>query len=189
MVADIAAGPGTLRLIAAAGGATVSAVDLSSQMVAQFRARIAAANLDTAVDVRVGDGQQLPFETAAFDAAFSMFGLMFFPDRAAGLREMKRVLKPGGRAVDPELDPVRRTVRRPDEDRRRVDPRAAHRRRPPAGRRGHDPARADGGGAGRRRGSPGVARAEPSFDAFWNSMQRTNAPLVLIKHRVGAARW
>src|SRR3954454_7001245 len=29
----------------------------------------------------------------------------------------------------------------------------------------------------------------PSFDAFWDSMQRTNAPLVLIKHRLGAARW
>jgi len=28
-----------------------------------------------------------------------------------------------------------------------------------------------------------------SFDAFWNSMERTNAPLVLIKHRVGAERW
>src|SRR5205814_5243528 len=64
----------------------------------QFRARVAAAGLDAAIDVRVGDGQKLPFESGAFDAAFSMFGLMFFPDRAAGLREMKRVLKPGGRA-------------------------------------------------------------------------------------------
>ena len=98
-VADIAAGPGTLSLLAATGGATVSAIDLSPNMVAEFRARVAAAGLDAAVDVRVGDGQQLPFESGVFDAAFSMFGLMFFPDRAAGLREMKRVLKPGGRAV------------------------------------------------------------------------------------------
>ena len=85
--------------MAAASGATVSAVDLSPQMVAAFRARLAAANLEAAVDVRVGDGQQLPFEPAAFDAAFSMFGLSCPRFRAAGLREMKRVLKPGGRAV------------------------------------------------------------------------------------------
>ncbi|HMA92959.1 MAG TPA: methyltransferase domain-containing protein, partial [Polyangiaceae bacterium] len=47
----------------------------------------------------VGDGQALPFENARFDQAFSMFGLMFFPDRGKGFRELRRVLVPGGRAV------------------------------------------------------------------------------------------
>ena len=98
-VADIAAGPGTLSLLAAAAGATVNAIDLSPRMVNEFRARVAAAGLGDTVDVQVGDGQRLPFESGAYDGAFSMFGLMFFPDRAAGLREMKRVLKPGGRGV------------------------------------------------------------------------------------------
>ena len=46
-----------------------------------------------------GDGQALPFADACFDAVFSMFGLIFFPDKAAGLREAHRVLKPGGRVV------------------------------------------------------------------------------------------
>ena len=64
-IADVAAGPGTLSLIAAAAGASVSAIDLSPEMVAQFRARVAAAGLESAIDVRVGDGQQLPFETAS----------------------------------------------------------------------------------------------------------------------------
>src|SRR5262245_15468583 len=58
-VADVAAGPGTLSLMAATAGATVSAIDLSPQMVAQFRARVAGAGLEGAVDVRLGDGQQL----------------------------------------------------------------------------------------------------------------------------------
>src|SRR4051812_20677463 len=71
-IADIAAGPGTLSLMAAGAGARVSAIDLSPQMVAAFRGRIAAANMESAVDVRVGDGQQLPFEDGGFDAAFSM---------------------------------------------------------------------------------------------------------------------
>ena len=47
----------------------------------------------------VGDGQALPYADATFGAAFSMFGLMFFPDRAAGFRELRRVLVPGARAV------------------------------------------------------------------------------------------
>jgi SAM-dependent methyltransferase len=50
-------------------------------------------------DVRLGDGQALPWDDAEFDAAFSMFGLMFFPDRARGFAELYRVLKPGGAVV------------------------------------------------------------------------------------------
>jgi SAM-dependent methyltransferase len=41
----------------------------------------------------------LPFAEASFDRAFSMFGLMFFPDRLLGFRELLRVLVPGGVAV------------------------------------------------------------------------------------------
>src|SRR3954469_11684124 len=86
-IADVAAGPGTLSLLAAAGGARVSAIDISPRMVEALRARAAAAGLAAAVDARVGDGQRLPFDSGAYDAAFSMFGLMFFRDRAAGLGE------------------------------------------------------------------------------------------------------
>jgi ubiquinone/menaquinone biosynthesis C-methylase UbiE len=42
------------------------------------------------------DAQALPFEDAAFDLVCCQFGAMFFPDRQAGYREAKRVLKPGG---------------------------------------------------------------------------------------------
>jgi SAM-dependent methyltransferase len=189
-IADIAAGPGTLSLMAAASGATVSAVDLSPQMVAQFRARIAAAKMEAAVDLRVGDGQQLPFENDAFDAAFSMFGLMFFPDRAAGLREMKRVLKPGGRAVisswipfDGPFGVLMKTAGEliPGLPSGGVLPLADE-----------DAIRKELTAAGLVDVAVHQATHElkaPSFDAFWNSMERTNAPLVLIKHRLGAERW
>jgi ubiquinone/menaquinone biosynthesis C-methylase UbiE len=41
----------------------------------------------------------LPYADGVFDAGFSMFGLMFFPDRGAGLRELFRVLRPGAPVV------------------------------------------------------------------------------------------
>jgi SAM-dependent methyltransferase len=45
------------------------------------------------------DGQALELEDASFDVAGSLFGLMFFPDHDRGMRELYRVLKPGGQAV------------------------------------------------------------------------------------------
>jgi SAM-dependent methyltransferase len=96
-VLDVATGPGTLALQAAAASARVSAIDFAPRMVEQLKARASAAGRD--VDARVGDGMELPYADSSFDAAFSMFGLMFFPDRARGFRELRRVLAPGGRAV------------------------------------------------------------------------------------------
>jgi SAM-dependent methyltransferase len=46
-----------------------------------------------------GDAQALPFAEASFDVVCCQLGLQFFPDREHALREMKRVLVPGGRAV------------------------------------------------------------------------------------------
>jgi demethylmenaquinone methyltransferase/2-methoxy-6-polyprenyl-1,4-benzoquinol methylase len=46
----------------------------------------------------VGDGLHLPFASASFDAVTIAWGLRNFADRLAGLREMRRVLRPGGRA-------------------------------------------------------------------------------------------
>jgi ubiquinone/menaquinone biosynthesis C-methylase UbiE len=97
-VVDVAAGPGSLSLLAAPAARRVYAIDFAEAMLAQLRARAAAAGI-TNVETQAADGQALPFEDARFDAAYSMFGLIFFPDRAKGLRELARVLRPGKRAV------------------------------------------------------------------------------------------
>jgi SAM-dependent methyltransferase len=104
-VLDVAAGPGTLSLQAAALAREVVAIDFSAKMLAELVARMNARGIQN-VSVHEGDGQALPFDGASFDAAFSMFGLMFFPDRAKGLAELFRVLKPGGRAVVSSWQPM-----------------------------------------------------------------------------------
>lgn len=96
-VADIACGPGTLATLAADRGARVTAVDFSDQMLSRLRLRHARERWP-GFSIHLADGQALPFPDASFDAAFSLFGLMFFPNRAKGYAELRRTLRPGGRA-------------------------------------------------------------------------------------------
>ena len=93
-VLDVAAGSGALALAAAGSGAKVLATDFSPGMVA----RIAAAGLPN-VEARVMDGQALALPDASFDAVFSIFGVIMFPDWRKGLAEMARVTRPGGHGV------------------------------------------------------------------------------------------
>lgn len=93
-VLDVAAGTGALARAAAGTGAQVVATDFSPGMVA----RIEAAGLPN-VEARVMDGQALALPDAGFDAVFSIFGVMMFPDWRKGLAEMARVTAPGGRGV------------------------------------------------------------------------------------------
>ncbi len=93
-VLDVAAGTGALTLAAARTGACVLATDFSPGMVA----RIAAANLPN-VEACIMDGQALTLEDGRFDAVFSIFGVIMFPDWRKGLSEMARVTRPGGHGV------------------------------------------------------------------------------------------
>lgn len=93
-VLDVAAGTGALALLAARTGARVLATDFSPGMVA----RIAAAGLPN-VEARVMDGQALALDDGSFDAVFSIFGVIMFPDWRKGLAEMARVTRPGGHGV------------------------------------------------------------------------------------------
>ena len=107
-VLDVACGPGTLSLIAAKKAARVTSIDFSRCMVRIFREQLKQKAIGH-VKVYQGDGQALPFKDESFDAAFSMFGLMFFPDRPKGFAELHRTLKPGGRAVVSSWAPVSRS--------------------------------------------------------------------------------
>ncbi|HTT09636.1 MAG TPA: class I SAM-dependent methyltransferase [Burkholderiaceae bacterium] len=98
-VLDIACGTGLIALRAAEAvgpdGAVVG-VDLSSRMVDGARRRARARNLSNATFQRM-DAERLDLADASFDVAACALGLMFMPDPARALHEMRRVLRPGGR--------------------------------------------------------------------------------------------
>jgi SAM-dependent methyltransferase len=96
---DIGAGAGGGALIAAARGADVVAIDASPRMVARIVSRASDAGLADRVHADVMDGMALALPDASFDAAISVFGVILFPDADRGMREIVRVLKPGGRAA------------------------------------------------------------------------------------------
>ncbi|MBC8133980.1 MAG: methyltransferase domain-containing protein [Deltaproteobacteria bacterium] len=106
-VLDVAAGPGSLTLLAARTARHVFAVDFAPAMLGQLHERAAAAGISN-FTTQIADGQALPFPDVQFDAAYSMFGLIFFPDRARGLAEMARVLRPGKRAIVSSWPPSHR---------------------------------------------------------------------------------
>ena len=95
-VLDIGAGSGAFTTRAAERGASVLATDFAPGMLEVLNALIAECGL-TKLTTAVMDGQALDVEDNTFDVAGSMFGLIFFPDLDAGMREMARVVRPGGR--------------------------------------------------------------------------------------------
>lgn len=97
-VLEVASGTGILtRHLAAAAGPAGRAVgiDLNESMV-EVAARLGG---DGSIEYRRGDGTDLDVPDGDFDAVYCQQGLQFFSDRAAGAREMRRVLRPGGRAI------------------------------------------------------------------------------------------
>jgi ubiquinone/menaquinone biosynthesis C-methylase UbiE len=190
-VADVACGTGTLSLAAARLGATVTSIDFSPEMIAQLQK--AAEREDTRIDARVGDGMALPLGTASFDAAFSMFGLIFFPDRAKGFRELLRILAPGGRAVVGSWLSDERVPLRADLFRTLA---ALLPELSVAGRSralsNADEFRAEMTAAGFR----GVEVVEvthalesPSIEEYWNSLERSTPPVRAVRESVEPERW
>ena len=95
-VLETAAGTGVLtRAIASAlpAPARLTATDLNQPMLDHAKSRQPA---DSPIEWRQADALALPFEDRSFDAVACQFGVMFFPDKAQGYREARRVLKPGG---------------------------------------------------------------------------------------------
>jgi ubiquinone/menaquinone biosynthesis C-methylase UbiE len=192
-VLDVATGPGVLALELAPRVARVDAVDFSRAMLDQLEARRAALGLDN-VFASVADGQALPFEDASFDAVFSMFGLMFFPDRPKGFAEARRVLRPGGVVVVSSWAPVDQSplmmlmfgaLRAADPTRAAPQTNLLSLENPELFAR-----ELEGAGLEDVSVTPythGV-RVEDA-DGLWESMSRASAPFVMLKDRLGPAEW
>ena len=93
-VLDVAAGNGNFALAAASRGATVTATDLTPQMVELGRAR--SSNAGATITWSEADAEQLPFDNGTFDVVASVFGAMFAPRPQLVASEMFRVARPGG---------------------------------------------------------------------------------------------
>lgn len=92
---DIGCGPGALmaELVARLGAPNVVGVDPSEPFVEAARSR------HPGVEVRIAAAEALPFADGAFDAALAQLVVHFMADPVAGLREMRRVTRPGGAVV------------------------------------------------------------------------------------------
>jgi demethylmenaquinone methyltransferase/2-methoxy-6-polyprenyl-1,4-benzoquinol methylase len=106
LVLDACCGTGDLALAAAAAGAEhVVGLDFSPRMLDLARRK------SQSIDWIEGDMLALPFEPASFDAVTVGFGVRNVDDLEAGLRELRRVLRPGGRLAVLEITRPRGLLR------------------------------------------------------------------------------
>jgi SAM-dependent methyltransferase len=96
-VIDLACGTGNAAIVAARHGADVIAIDNAPRLLAVAAERARAAGVQ--IDLREGDLHKLPADDESADVVVSAFGLVFAADPPAALREIRRALRPVGRAV------------------------------------------------------------------------------------------
>ena len=96
-ILDVATGTaGVAIALARRTGGEVTGVDLTESMLARGRERVIAAGLEQRIRLQVARAEELPFPDAAFDAVSFTYLLRYVHDPAATLRELARVLRPGG---------------------------------------------------------------------------------------------
>ncbi|MEN8138539.1 MAG: bifunctional demethylmenaquinone methyltransferase/2-methoxy-6-polyprenyl-1,4-benzoquinol methylase UbiE [Bacteroidota bacterium] len=99
-ILDIATGTGDLAIaMSKINPEKITGLDLSEGMLNVGREKIKSQKLDSLIEMIQGDSENLPFEDNTFDAITVSFGVRNFENLDKGLREINRVLKPGGTFV------------------------------------------------------------------------------------------
>lgn len=97
---DVATGTGDFAIEALSlNPDKVIGVDISEGMLEVGRKKLKERKLDSRIELRSGDSEKLPFEDNFFDAVIVAFGVRNFENLELGLKEMLRVVKPGGNVV------------------------------------------------------------------------------------------
>ncbi len=98
-ILDVATGTGDLAIAASKmiEGAKITGADIAEKMLDEGRKKITAQNLQNTITLQLADSEALPFPTASFDAVMCAYGVRNFQNLENGLREMQRVLRPGGK--------------------------------------------------------------------------------------------
>ncbi len=99
-ILDIATGTGDLAInLAETKASKIIGLDISSGMLDIGKTKITAKKLDDRIEMIIGDSENMPFEDNSFDAITVAFGVRNFETLENGLKDILRVLKPGGTFV------------------------------------------------------------------------------------------
>lgn len=98
-ILDVATGTGDLAIAAAKAmdKASITGVDISEGMLEVGRKKVSGLGLGSRIGLQTGDSEALPFSDHTFDAVTCAYGVRNFEHLEAGLRDMQRVLRPGGK--------------------------------------------------------------------------------------------
>ncbi len=116
-ILDVATGTGDMAIAAAqAHECKITGLDIAEQMLEVGRKKITARHLDAVITLQSGDSEHIPFPDNAFDVVMCAYGVRNFEHLEAGLAEMYRVLRPGGKVVilefsHPQQFPVKQLYR------------------------------------------------------------------------------
>jgi len=96
-ILDVATGTADLALeLSKLNPEKIIGIDIASNMLEIGKEKVKARKLDSVIELRLGDSENLAFEDNSFDAVTVAFGVRNFENLQKGLHEMHRVLKPGG---------------------------------------------------------------------------------------------